>query len=146
MKIRPQAMNEEDAVESPAVMLHDLQAFRQTALQAVDTAIAKILAKEETMLGRDGIARRSLLCIKACSTLSCCFVTYIAEIFRVSCLSIVASCSCVCVFIWSQRILRLSVLNSSCIQMSFRLGLHLVVYVTQVFECANHCHYDALDR
>jgi hypothetical protein len=38
----------EDAVESAAVMLPDLQAFRQTALQAVDTATANILAK-----GRD---------------------------------------------------------------------------------------------
>ena len=38
----------EDAVESAAVMLVDLQAFRQTALQAVDTATANILAK-----GRD---------------------------------------------------------------------------------------------
>jgi len=53
MKIRPQAMNEEDAVESPAVMLPDLQAFRQTALQAVDTATAKILAK-----GRDTAGSR----------------------------------------------------------------------------------------
>ena len=98
MQIRPQAMNEEDAVESPAVMLPDLQAFRQTALPAVDTATAKILAKVETMLGRDGIVRRSLLCIKALSTLSCCcFVTYIAEFFfRASCLFIVASCMCVC--------------------------------------------------
>jgi len=123
MKIRPQAMNEEDAVESPAVMLPDLQAFRQTALQAVDTATAKILAKEETMLGRDGIARRSLLCIKAFSTLSCCFVTYIAEFFRVSCLFIVASCICVCVFIWSQRIFRLRVLMQLMYSNVLSLGL-----------------------
>jgi hypothetical protein len=40
----------EDAVESAAVMLAELQALRQTALQAVDTATANILAK-----GRDTV-------------------------------------------------------------------------------------------